>query len=81
MDPKKAVKVPDAHYRCMKCGFKWFGYRVLWDEDTGMGEMYKNDGGRGMTECPQVRCKNIYVEWVNWEEIRKALGRYWEEDA
>lgn len=73
------MNVPDSKYRCMKCGFEWSGYRVLWDEETGMGEMSRHHGGRGMTECPKPNCKNIYVEWVNWEEIRKALGRYWEE--
>lgn len=69
------MNVPDAQYRCMRCGFKWEGYRVLWD-DKGNGHRYNQNGGRGMTECPS--CKNIYVEWVNWEQVRVALGRYWE---
>lgn len=72
-------KVPDNQYRCMKCGFSWAGYRVLWDEESGMGQMYKNPGGRGMTECPQVRCKNIYVEWINSKEVLNALGEYWKD--
>lgn len=71
------MNVPDAKYRCMRCGLKWSGYRVLWDEKTGQGYRYDQHGGRGPTECP--KCKNIYVEWVNWEQIRVALGRYWEQ--
>jgi hypothetical protein len=72
------MNVPDAKYRCMKCGFEWSGYRVLWDEETGMGQQYRHNGARGMTECPRPKCKNTYVEWVNWDEVRVALGRYWE---
>jgi hypothetical protein len=66
-----------AKYRCMKCSFTWSGHRVLWDPDTGRG---KKLPGYGMTECPQEKCKSIYVEWMNWERCRKALGRYWEHD-
>lgn len=72
------MNVPDSKYKCMKCGFEWSGYRVLWDEESGLGQMIREGGGRGMTECPKPKCKNIYVEWVNWEEVRIALGRYWE---
>jgi hypothetical protein len=75
------MTVPDSHYRCMKCRFEWVGYRVSWDEKTGMGYTTRHHGGRGPTECPQPRCKNLYVEWVNWEAIRVALGRYWEEEV
>jgi hypothetical protein len=73
------MNIPDAKYRCMKCGFAWSGYRVFWDEETGMGEMTRYHGGRGPTQCPKPTCKNDYVEWLNWEETRIALGRYWEE--
>ncbi len=59
----------------MRCDFKWSGYRVLWDPDSGLGQKHT---GYGMTECPKPACKNIYVEWVNWEQVRVALGRYWE---
>lgn len=62
----------------MKCGFEWSGYRVMWDPETGLGHTSRELGGRGATECPKPKCKNLYVQWVNWEEIRVALGRYWE---
>ena len=71
-------EIPKTRCRCMKCGFEWSGYRVLWDEETGLGQKYTDHGGRGMTECPRPQCKSLYVELLNWEEIRKALGRYWE---
>lgn len=74
------MTIPDSKYRCMKCGFAWEGYSVLWDEESGLGHISKHHGGRGMTECPQRKCKNLYVEWINWPEIQKALGRYWERD-
>lgn len=74
------MKIPISRYRCVKCRFEWEGYRVLWDEESGLGETYRQHGGRGPTECPQHKCKNLYVEWLNWEEIRVALGRYWELD-
>ena len=63
----------------MKCNFKWEGYRVLKDEETGEVQKYVDAPLRGgMTECP--KCLHIYVEWVNAREVLKALGRYWEED-
>ncbi len=86
------MKLPDANYRCMNetCAFEWSGYRVLFHQCITVGPPYmvcptpcprkgkpspklKN---YGMTECPE--CANIYVEWVNWEQCRIALGRYWE---
>lgn len=74
--------IPLARYRCHACGFEWEGYRVVWDPESGLGDMRRDNGGRGPTECPRPHCKSLYVDWLNWEDIRKALGRYWErEDA
>lgn len=81
-------RTPEAKFRCTKCSFTWQGYRVLWHECRSTGPSpcpprcpYEGKGfrqdGLGMTECP--KCKSIYVEFVNWEEVRKGLGKYWEE--
>ena len=67
--------VPDAKYRCMRCRFEWVGYRVLPDKDRVYWR-YDDHQGRGMTDCP--KCHNMYVEWLNWEEIRRTMGKEWD---
>lgn len=75
----------DSKFRCMKCGFQWAGYTLMWHWCSMYcplwcprnGKRGPQRPGGGMTECP--KCANIYVEWVNWKEKLESLGRYWEE--
>ena len=67
--------MPFYEYRCMRCGFRWSGYRFYQDED-GVYHRYHEHQGRGMTDCP--KCKNMYVEWLNWQKIRRAMGKDWD---
>ena len=74
----------ESEYKCQKCNFYWFGYRIIWHRcgmscpsDCKMdGKKYPKMTGPGMTECP--KCGHIYVDWINWTEVLKSLGNYWE---
>jgi hypothetical protein len=70
---------PISKFRCMKCGHTWEGYRVLWNPKHRVVMRWDAPEDYGPTECPKNPQEHIYVEWVNWEQIRKYLGRYWEE--
>lgn len=66
-------------YKCMTCGHSWEGRRLMTGED-GKAYRYTDPPLRGgMTECVlHPKCKSLYVEWVNADEVLAALGRYWE---
>lgn len=62
----------------MKCGHEWEGCRYLWNEKHQVVMKFEAPDDYGPTECKLEPKTHIYVEWLNWEEIRKHLGRYWE---
>lgn len=52
----------DPKYRCQRCHYEFI-------------RTFKK-GESAATPC--LRCGHLYVDWLNWEEFRKSLGRYWE---
>ena len=68
--------LPVPKFKCWACGHEWEGKRYLWDEEHQVVTVHV---GYGPTECALKSWEHIYVTWVNWEECRKVLGRYWEE--
>jgi len=63
----------------MACGFEWAGKRLLLDQGGNPHRFTDPPLRGGMTDCWNFpKCRSIYVEWVNANEVLAALGNYWE---